>query len=78
MTFFCITSVCATFLRTEYYYTVFVIFVNKKGTNYEFMAKSQFVLNSNVYFSKNEKSASHFSPLKKKKKKKKVQPELWP
>ena len=37
------------------------------------MAKSQFVLNSNVYFSKNDKSASHFSPLKKKKKKKSSQ-----
>ena len=28
------------------------IFVNKKGANYELMAKSQFSLNSNGYFSK--------------------------
>ena len=27
------------------------IFVNEKGANYELMAKSQFLLNSNVYFS---------------------------
>jgi len=37
------------------------IFVNKKGANYELMAKSQFSFNSNGYFFKKlQKSASHF------------------
>ena len=38
------------------------IFVNKKGANYELMAKFKFLLNSNGYFSKKwQKSASNFS-----------------
>ena len=40
------------------------IFENKKGANYKLIAKSQFSLNSNGYFSKRlQKSASLFSQI---------------